>query len=189
MSDNPSSITRIVVVRALRPRDWLRAAGRRFRQTMTAISDYAHEKIRPGERLDEAPELGWKAVQGAALEKHARALKEYAGEENERIEIELKRKTVDSRTRQEKATADKLESEARVSQIRELQERIKLFDELRRFGAIPVWDVDGNMRVIKAPPNLAWDELQKQLLETGELPPMCETSIADTESQEESKSD
>src|ERR1039458_3005398 len=100
MSDRVDIIARITArVRALLPKDWLGTAGRRFRQTTTVISDYTHEKIRPSERLEEAPDLAWKAVQGAALEKHARALKEYAEEEGERVEIELKRKTLQSKAR------------------------------------------------------------------------------------------
>jgi hypothetical protein len=184
MPDRVGLITRIIVrVRALLPKDWLSIAGRRFRQTTTVISDYTHDKIRPGERLTEAPELGWKAVQGAALEKHARALKEYAEEENERLEIELKRQTLSSKARQENATAKKLESDVRASQIRELQERIKLFDDLRRFGAVPVWDKDGNMIVVKAPAGFDWEALQAQVLKTGELP-MLDNPGLESESEQ-----
>jgi len=187
MSDKSSFFTRITVrVKALLSKHWLGSAGRRFRQTTTVISDYTHEKIRPAERLAEAPDLGWKALQGAALEKHARALKEYAEEETERVEVELRRKTLDSKVRQEKATADKLESEARTAQIVELQERIKLLDNLKRVGAIPIWDEDGNMRIVKAAPDFAWDGLQEKLLKTGELPALSNTQ---PESQEETKTD
>jgi hypothetical protein len=190
MPDKAGIIARITArVRALLPKDWLGPAGRRFRQTTTTISDYTHEKIRIGERLDEAPDLAWKAVQGAATEKHANALKAYAQEESERIEIELKRKTLHSKARQEDATADKLESEARTAQIREIQERIKLFDDLKRLGAIPIWDQDGNLSITKAPPQFEWDELQERLLKTRELPTLKDTSDPETHSPQETTED
>lgn len=183
MPDKPGFLTRVRVhVEALLQKHWRGTAGRRFRRTITVVSDYTHDKIRPAEKLDEAPDLAWKAVKGAALEKHARALKEYAEEENERIDAELKRQTISSKSRQEKATADKLESEARVAKIKELQERIKLFDELKRFGAIPIWDSDGNMRVIKAPAAFAWDELQQEILKGETLPQLSDSSTVESES-------
>jgi hypothetical protein len=74
-----------------------------------------------------------------------------------------------------------LESEARTAQIRELQERIKLFDDLRRFGAIPMWDEDGNMRMAKASPDFDWDGLQKQLFKTGELQKLSDSSTVETD--------
>jgi hypothetical protein len=148
---------------------------------MTVVSDYTHEKIRPAERVAQAPDLAWKAVQGAALEKHAKALKDYADEESQRVDLALKRKTAESKARQEKATADRMESEARISQIKELQERIRLFDELKRFGAIPVWDDDGNINVLKAPPDFDWEELQQQVLKTGELPALTDETRGSAE--------
>jgi hypothetical protein len=190
MPDRADIIARITArVRALLPEDWLGPAGRRFRRATTTISDYAHEKIRPRERLDEAPDLAWKAVQGAATEKHANALKAYAAEESERIDIELKRKTLRSKARQESATADKLESEARTAQIRELQERVKLFDDLKRLGAMPIWDQDGNLSVSKAPPQFDWDELQERLFETKELPPPSDASAAEMRAPRSTKKD
>jgi hypothetical protein len=186
MPEKTGIATRITArVRALLPKDWLGGAGRLFRKATTAMSDFTHKNIRPGERLNEAPDLGWKAVQGAALEKHARAVKQYAEEENERIEIELKRKTLHSKERQENAAADKLESEARIAQIRELQERIKLFDDLKRFGAVPVWDQDGNLSLSKAPPNFNWDELQEQLLKTKEISMLNASSASETQDPSE----
>jgi hypothetical protein len=190
MSDRVDIIARITArVRALLPKDWLGTAGRRFRQTTTVISDYTHEKIRPSERLEEAPDLAWKAVQGAALEKHARALKEYAEEEGERVEIELKRKTLQSKARQESATAEKLEAEARTARIREVQERIKLFDDLKRFSAIPLWDQDGNLSIAKAPREFDWDELQERILKTKELQMLRDTSEPEGQLPKETEND
>ena len=102
------------------PKDWLGRAGKRFRQTTTAISDFSEQHIRLGEKVDAAPELAWRALQGAASEKYARALKDYAEEEKDKLDSELKRRTLESNARQAKATADKLESEARIAQLNEM---------------------------------------------------------------------
>ena len=171
MSEKKKLITRIVArVTCLLPKDWLGRAGRRFRQTTTVVSDYAHEHIRTGERLEQAPDLIWKAAEGAAHEKYAKALKDYAEEEKERVDTELKRRTMDSKARQETAAAAKMESEARTAQIKELDARIDLFDKLKRCGAVPVWNENGNMTVSKVPADFNWDALQDLFLRTGELP-------------------
>ena len=43
--------------------------------------------------------------------------------------------------------------------------RLQLFDKLRLRGALPVWDDEGNMTVLKAPSNFDWDTLQNRLLQ------------------------
>ena len=58
--------------------------------------DWAKEDLRIAERLREAPDLAWSAAEGAAHEKRAKALREYAEEEAARVENLLKAKTSQS---------------------------------------------------------------------------------------------
>jgi len=152
MPEKETTLRRIVArVRCMLPKDWLGRAGKRFRQTTTAISDFSEQHIRLGEKVDAAPELAWRALQGAASEKYARALKDYAEEEKDKLDSELKRRTLESNARQAKATADKLESEARIAQLNEMDARLAFFDKLRQRNAVPIWDDQGNMTFARAP--------------------------------------
>jgi hypothetical protein len=141
-----------------------------FRQTTTILSDFTREHVRPQERLEQAPDLAWKAVEGAASEKYAKALRDYAEEEKQRVETTLERRTLESKVRQENATADRLEAESRVAQIKELEARIELFDKLKQLGALPTWDSKGTMRILRAPHDFDWDALQERFLQTLEFP-------------------
>jgi hypothetical protein len=171
MSEKEGKVRRVIArMRGLTPKDWLGKAGKRFRQTTTAISDFSEEKLHLSERLEAAPDLGWKALEGAAHEKYAKALRDYAEEEKDRLDSELKRRTLESNARQAKASADKMESEARVAQINEMDARLQLFDKLQARNAIPVWDDKGNMTVVRAPKDFDWSALQDHILRTGELP-------------------
>jgi hypothetical protein len=179
MPEKRGFISRVMArVTCLLPEDWRGKAGRRFRNTTTAISDYSHEHIRIGERLEGAPDLAWKALEGAAQEKHAKALRDYAEEEKSRLDSELKRRTLESNARQAKASADKSDSEARVAQIAEMDARLELFDKLKGRNAIPIWDDKGNMTVVRAPKDFDWDGLQDRVLKTGEIPRLLDAPEA-----------
>ncbi|HEX5228384.1 MAG TPA: hypothetical protein VFW44_11770 [Bryobacteraceae bacterium] len=177
MPDRETTLRRIVArVRCMLPKDWLGRAGKRFRQTTTAISDYSEQHIRLGEKAEAAPELAWRALQGAASEKYARALKDYAEEEKDKLDSELKRRTLESNARQAKATADKLESEARIAQINEMDARLAFFDKLKQRNPVPIWDDSGNMTFARAQKDYDWEGLQDRMLRTGELPKLDERS-------------
>jgi hypothetical protein len=132
VQDGQKADCRMKAVTCILPKDWLGGAGRRVRQTTTAISDYIHEHLRLGERLDGATDLARKAVEGAAQEKYAKALRDYAEEEKDRLESELRGYTLESNARQDKASAGKLESEARRAQISEMDARLQLFGKPSR---------------------------------------------------------
>src|SRR5690242_10825926 len=104
MSDREGKVRRIIArVRCMLPKDWLGRAGKRFRQTTTVISDFSEEHIRPREKVEEAPDLAWKALSGLSQEKYASALKSYSEEEKNKLESELKRRTLESNARTAKA--------------------------------------------------------------------------------------
>lgn len=181
MTDGRGFVSRVLArVRGLLPDDWRGRAGKLFRETTAVVSDFTKEHIRPQERLEEAPDLAWKAVEGVANEKYAKAMRDYAEEEKQRVETALERRTLESKVRQENATADRLEVESRIAQIKELEARIELFDKLKQLGALPVWDSDGNMRVVRAPKDFNWDKLQDRFLEAPELPKLKEPSESES---------
>lgn len=179
MPEKETTLRRIVArVRCMLPTDWLGRAGKRFRQTTMAISDFSEEHIRLGEKVEAAPDLAWRALQGAASEKYAKALRDYAEEEKDKLDSELKRRTLESNARQARAAADKLESEARTAQINEMDARLAFFDKLRQRNAVPVWDDKGNMTFARVPKDYDWDGLQDRMLRTGEFPKLDERSDA-----------
>ena len=187
MPELRSKVKRIIArVRCLLSQDWLGKAGRQFRRTMMVISDFSEEQLHLRERLEAAPDLGWKFVEGAASEKHAKAMHDYAEEENARLDSELKRRTLESNARQARASADKVESEARVAQISEIDARLQLFDKLRARNAIPYWDDKGNMVIVKASEEFDWEALQDRLLRTGELPKLADRSETKNKESRES---
>src|SRR2546426_7401554 len=101
-----STIKRFVArVVALLPEDWSGNAGAAFRDTTKNLSNYVAENIRPFERLNELPDLGWSALEGGAHEKRAKALSDYQQAEKTRIEAEIARRTAESKLRQEVAKA------------------------------------------------------------------------------------
>src|SRR5260221_4539726 len=74
MPSPESVITRLVAkIKAVLEEDWLGAAGRRFRHTLSKISDLNRKHLHLEERASAAPDLAWNAVQGIASEKLAKA--------------------------------------------------------------------------------------------------------------------
>jgi hypothetical protein len=166
MSEKPGLVSRVFArVRALLPEQWREAAGKRFRDTVGGISEYSTKSLRIRERLDEVPDIGWNSLKVKSSE----ALLKAAEEENKRIATELARQTLTDKARQEKATADRMETEARISKIKEIEERVTLVEKLRESNCVPVWDSKGNMRVLKAPPDYNWDELTSAIVHTADL--------------------
>jgi hypothetical protein len=166
MSDKPGVFSRVVArVHAMLPEHWRGNAGKRYRETTEAISEYSKKNIRIKERLDEAPDV----IANTLKLKSNDALLKAAEEENKRIASELARETLSDKARQEKATADRMETEARTAKIKELQERITLVEKLRAVNCIPVWDKEGNMRVLKAPANYDWDGLTTAIVQSADL--------------------
>jgi hypothetical protein len=62
-----------------------------------------------------------------------------------------------------------METDARTAKIKELQERIALVEKLRAVNCIPVWNKDGNMRVMKAPTNYDWNGLTSTIVDSVDL--------------------
>lgn len=169
MSEGPIPGQIAVRLRALLPTDWIGAAGHRFRRTLRGISSYTSRSIRPEERASEAPDLAWTAVRGAANEKQSRALVNFAQEQQTKISSDLALRTSDDKVRQEKAIADRLESEARLAQVREMEARIGLVDKLRSLGLAPIWDTSGAMILVRVGQDYDWEALTSRLIAAGDL--------------------
>lgn len=164
MRDRDGFLLRFVArIRALAPEDWSRVPGRLFRRSADTIVKYNREHVHIEKKLDDAPDLAWKAVEGAALQKHAAATLQYAQEENQKIETELQRRVLDAKVRQEHATADKLEAEARIAQIREVEARLELAKKLSDAGVTLVAASDGSLTAISAPSGYNWEALGGEL--------------------------
>jgi hypothetical protein len=174
MAEKANTLSRIVArVRAIPAVDWVGSAGTRFRRT---VADFCRLSLRPGERIEAAPDLAWKAAEGLAHEKRAKALKDYAEVAKDEAETELARKTLESKSRQESALADKMESEARVAQVKEMEARLDLVAKLRVVGAIPIWDKKGKMTIVKAPPDFDWSALESGIIFSHEFEAFIEAS-------------
>ncbi len=143
-------------LRALLPSDWFGVAGKRFLKTGEVLAEYSREHIRPEEKVEELPDLAWNRVKGEANEKHSQALVNFADEESKRIANELARRTADDKAREARASANKMEAEARLSQTSELTARISLVKECRALGVLPVWNRRGAITFLKAPDGLDW---------------------------------
>lgn len=152
-------------VRALLPQHWRGEVGQRWRGVIRAISEYSENDIRIAERVREAPDVLW----NTAKKNSAEALLKAADEENTRIASELARQTLADKARQEKGTADKIEIEARILRIKEVEAQVTLVEKLRSVNTIPIWDAKGNLRFIKAPESFDWDGLASHLLSAGDL--------------------
>jgi hypothetical protein len=150
---------------ALLPQDWAGSAGKRFRAVFAKISRY----VRDSERVQEVPDLAWKTVEGLATEKHAKALSDYASAESKTIEAELQKRTLLSKTRQEEATAEKLEAEAGTARITEITARLSLIETFRTKRVVPIWDSKGRMTFVKVGPDFDWDRMFQALLAAPDL--------------------
>ncbi|HEX3104939.1 MAG TPA: hypothetical protein VHQ22_10845 [Terriglobales bacterium] len=186
MSEKPGLVSLIFAkVRALLPEQWRQGAGKLFRDTIGGVSEYSAKNVRIRERLDEAPDIGWNSLKVKSSEALLRA----AEEENKRIATELARQTLADKARQEKATADRMETEARILSIKEIEERVTLVEKLRAANCVPVWDSKGNIRVLKAPPDYDWDGLTSAIVHTADLslPVESDSELAGTD-RDKSKS-
>jgi hypothetical protein len=120
---------------------------------------------------------------GLASRDHAQAVKNYAEEEQARIGAELMKRTIEARTRQENAKADQEETRARMLRTEELHGRLKLFDEFQKCNAVPVWDREGNVQIVKVPKDFDWDENRNRLLSANEVI-IATVGTSETESDE-----
>jgi len=130
--------------------DWQTAPGSRFRAGLKHISEYFRDNVRADEKIREVPDKLWTAVDGITSEKHAKAQADYAKAENDRMETELRRRTLEAKTRHECADADKAEAEAGIAKLKEIEARIELFKRLQEIGV--VLDVSQIISVMPAVP-------------------------------------
>ena len=178
MLDLTDFITRVKArVTALLPEQWKGKAGERFRETVDTLSDYTKKNVRVGERLREAPDVLWETLK----QKSSEALVNAAEEEHKRIEIELARQTLVAKRRQEEASADKAETEARMLRIDEIEKRLAFIEKLRKSGMVCVWSSEGQMTFLKAPLNFNWEDLIKRAITNDELTLASEESVLGSE--------
>jgi|ERR1022692_2309493 phosphoglycolate phosphatase-like HAD superfamily hydrolase len=152
-------------VQALRPEDWLGSAGLHFKSAMRIVSRFAKQQhLTPAELADDVVVLARLKLEGMATREHAEALKNYADEEQHRIDNRFKEKTFEAKVRQEEATAAKLESEARIAKIKEADALIDLIAKLQQNGVILTVDGQHNVTVSNAPPGFDWEMFARNVL-------------------------
>lgn len=145
--------------------DLLRRLTERTRGGVKKIDAYNRHHARIGEKVDEAPDMLWRAADGATSIKHAQAQAAYSQAENGRIDAELKKRTLEARTRHEEADAERAEVEAGVARVREIQARIELVQQLNAIGVKATLDpkalgsIHLNIEPIPSPPSLTSGEL------------------------------
>jgi len=150
MPERRTIVRRLVArLRAIFEESWISpaAAGQTFRRGISAISEVNKEYLHLEDKAAEAPDLAWRAVQGVAQEKHAKAISDYAKAENDRIDLALKRRVFGDKARQEAASAEKMEAEASLAKLNELRARIQLATELRDLGIKMVVGQDGRIDI------------------------------------------
>src|SRR5450755_2822518 len=151
-------------VRAMLPEDWFGRAGTQFKKATRNIGHFVGTHGPQAARIgDEAVDLAIRKLEGTATVEHSTAVKNYAEEEEHRIEITLKRRTMESKVRQELAAADKLESESRLSRIKEIDATIDLVNKLRTIGVVLTVDQNSDLTVTNCPSNFDWAGLLDQL--------------------------
>jgi hypothetical protein len=144
----------VASVRALLPEDWLGSAGKRFRRTMKAVSDFTAERnVRPSDLLDD----GIHKVKGLANKEYADALKKFTDVENLKIEIELKRRSLESDLR-------KKEAEAHIAEINAVTAEIELCKKLAESGLALHQGGNGNLTIFHAGWNCDVTQLAQQKL-------------------------
>lgn len=138
---------------------------------MRTMSRFARQQhLTPSEVTEDVVVLARRKIEGAASREHAEALKNYASEEAQRIDILLKERTLETRIRQEAATAAKLESEARLARIKESDALVELLRKVHELGVTLRIDGENNIDVSKAPVGFDWQRFIKQVIaENGAL--------------------
>jgi signal transduction histidine kinase len=167
MSLREGIITRLIArVRALLPGDWRGPAGRRFRKTVTTISDFADEHhIRPGEVLGEGVELGRRKLEGLANHEFSQAVKNFADTEKIKIESELQRRSLESDVAKKEAEARKAAADARIQEAKAIEAEFELVEKLRRAGVLLYKDPAGNLTALPAPAKVDFSTLQQRVIE------------------------
>ena len=132
---------------------------------MRIVSRFAREqRLTPTELTEDAVVLTRRKLEGIATREHAEALKNYADEEQHRIDIRLKERTLETKVRQEEATADKLESDVRLAKIKEADALIDLLGKLRQYGVVITMNSQNNINVSNAPTDFDWQSFMKSVI-------------------------
>jgi hypothetical protein len=147
-------------VEALLPEEWIGKAGALFRKTAEAIETFNDEHVHIDEKIQQAPEVGWKTLQKYSSETDLKI----AQTEETKIAAELAKRTMTAKTRQEEAAADLAEVNVRMAAVQEMQGRLTFAKQLREINCIPSWDAAGKMTFLPAPPNYDWDGMTKALV-------------------------
>ena len=166
-------INRLIArIRALLPRDWQGSAGQRFRKSVDAVSKFAEENhVTPKELAEEAVSLGRRKLEGLANRDYASAMKDFAEAEQRTIDVQLQRRSLESKVRKQQAEAEQAEATARLERAKALEAELKLFKELKASGVLLHRDQHGNLSVLPCPENCDLDHLAQRRLQEESIDP------------------
>jgi hypothetical protein len=154
----------IAKLRALSPKQWAGPAGQWFRTTMAKVADFLNKEVRINENLGEVSDLAVKAVEGLATDKHSTSTLNYAKSENERLEAAVRSRTLEYKIREARASVAKIEAEAGIAGIKEIEARLDLFDKLKASGIVPLWDKDRRMTLVRVDEQFDWNGFRAAIL-------------------------
>jgi hypothetical protein len=159
MSRREGVISRLfALVHALLPEDWFGRAGKRFDQTIDAISEFAEENdIRPVDLAREGVELVRTTLHGKANKDMAAAIRDFTEAEHTKVETELQKRSAPSEVR-------KNEAEARLAELQVLHSEADLLEKLQKLNVALRRDERGNLTVLPAPKDFDLLELARRRL-------------------------
>jgi hypothetical protein len=81
---------------------------------------------------------------------------------------EIAKRTADHKVREAKASAEKMEADARRAQTNEMMARLALVERCQQLKVLPIWDKNGQMTFLEAPENYDWEGFKHVLLSASE---------------------
>ena len=148
---------------ALLPTEWIGNAGKLFRRAGEVIEDYNDQYARVDDKMHEAPEVLWKSAQI----KSSQTDLNFVQVEEKKIGMELARKSLLDKLRQENAAADLAETNAQIAKVQLAKAVLELSNALRDAGTIMRFSKDGSVTVCPAPEGYDYtglcEEVQKAL--------------------------
>lgn len=119
-----------------------------FRESIETIADQS--------LIFEGIELARSRIRGLADKDLAEAVATFAANEQQKIDSELKRRTIQAETR-------KKEAEARIAELKMLEAEMELIKKLRELGLVITRDDHGRINVLPAPDNFDFASLEQRV--------------------------
>jgi hypothetical protein len=144
---------------ALLHAEWIGNAGKLFRKAGEVIEDYNDQYAHVDDKMHEAPEVLWKSAQI----KSSQTDLNFVQVEEKKIGMELARKSMLDKLRQEKAAADLAETNAQIAKVQLAKAVLDLSNGLKDAGTIMRFSKDGSVTVCPAPEGYDYSALNVEV--------------------------